>query len=67
MVQLADSDVWYISYDVRNDALFAYALFPNDSLKPPHHLPDLYAFYVELPDAPAESWTTPFPALAPAT
>lgn len=78
MIHLADSDVWYISYEVRNDARFSYALSPNDSLKPlldptrhsmalkpdplnPRHLPDLYASWVELPDAPAESWTTPLP------
>lgn len=34
MIHLADSDVWYISYEVRNDARFSYALSPNDSLKP---------------------------------
>lgn len=33
MVHLADSDVWYISYEIRNDARFAYALSPNDSLQ----------------------------------
>jgi len=32
MVRIADSDVWYISYAIRNDARFAYALSPNDSL-----------------------------------
>jgi enterochelin esterase-like enzyme len=78
MLQLGDSGVWYISYEVRNDARFAYALSPNDSLKPlldpardsmafkpdplnPRHLPDLYASWVELPNAPAESWTTAAP------
>lgn len=34
MVHLADSDVWYLSYVIRNDARFAYALAPNDSLVP---------------------------------
>jgi enterochelin esterase family protein len=33
MVQLTGSDLWYITYEVRNDARFAYALSPNDSLK----------------------------------
>jgi len=32
MLHLADSDVWYISYEIRNDARFAYAFSPNDSL-----------------------------------
>jgi Domain of unknown function (DUF3327) len=32
MVRIADSGVWYISCVIRNDARFAYALSPNDSL-----------------------------------
>lgn len=32
MLHIAGSDVWYLSYEIRNDARFAYALSPNDSL-----------------------------------
>jgi enterochelin esterase-like enzyme len=34
MAQLAASDVWYRTYDIRNDARFTYAFSPNDSLRP---------------------------------
>lgn len=34
MARLANTDVWYKTYRVRNDARFAYNLSPNDSLEP---------------------------------
>jgi enterochelin esterase family protein len=34
MLHLAGSDVWYRTYDIRNDARFTYAFSPNDSLRP---------------------------------
>jgi enterochelin esterase family protein len=34
MIQLAGSDVWYRTYDIRNDARFTYAFSPDDSLRP---------------------------------
>jgi enterochelin esterase-like enzyme len=33
MIHLADTDVWYLTYEIRNDARFSYGLSPNDSLK----------------------------------
>jgi enterochelin esterase-like enzyme len=34
MVKLGDTNIWYKTYRVRNDARFAYNLSPNDSLEP---------------------------------
>src|SRR5665213_250587 len=34
MQRISGTDVWYRTYRVRNDARFAYALSPNDSLQP---------------------------------
>lgn len=34
MQRISDTDVWYKTYRVRNDARFAYNLSPNDSLQP---------------------------------
>jgi enterochelin esterase family protein len=67
MDRLADSDVWYRTYVVRNDGRFHYWLSPNDSLesleldkRSSHPSPDplnprrmsLGLSYVELKDAP---------------
>jgi enterochelin esterase-like enzyme len=32
MLHLAGTDVWYLTYEIRNDARFSYAFSPNDSL-----------------------------------
>jgi hypothetical protein len=32
MVRLAGTNVWYLTYQIRNDARFSYALSPNDRL-----------------------------------
>jgi enterochelin esterase-like enzyme len=34
MIHLANSDLWYKTYKVRNDARFVYSLSPNDSMIP---------------------------------
>ena len=34
LIHLADTDLWYKTYKVRNDARFVYSLSPNDSLIP---------------------------------
>jgi enterochelin esterase-like enzyme len=34
MARLLDTDLWYKTYEVRNDARFSYNLSPNDSLVP---------------------------------
>ena len=76
MVRIADTDVWYRTYDVRNDARFTYALSENDPLtlftdpnrksnsKPDPLNPRRFATgqtYVELRDAPPQPWVTPRP------
>ncbi|HXE09534.1 MAG TPA: enterochelin esterase [Acidobacteriaceae bacterium] len=38
MQRVANTDVWYKTYRVRNDARFAYNLSPNDSLEPFDHV-----------------------------
>jgi enterochelin esterase-like enzyme len=32
MIHLAGTEVWYLTYEIRNDARFSYAFSPNDSL-----------------------------------
>jgi len=76
MVRIADTDVWYRTYDVRNDARFTYALSENDPLtlftdpnrksnsKPDPLNPRRFSTgqtYVELRDAPPQPWITPRP------
>jgi enterochelin esterase-like enzyme len=34
MMQVSSTDVWYKSYEIRNDARFTYAFSPNDPLQP---------------------------------
>ncbi len=75
MTHIEGTDVWYRSYVVRNDGRFTYALSENDPLTlftdpermssskaDPFNstrLPIIGQTYVELPDAPARSWTVP--------
>jgi len=76
MVRIADTDVWYRTYDVRNDGRFTYALSENDPLtlftdpnrksnsKPDPLNPHRFATgqtYVELRNAPPQPWVTPRP------
>lgn len=77
MWRLEETDVWYRTYDVRNDARFTYALSENDPLtlftdpnRKSNSKPDPLnsrrfatgQTYVELPDAPAQPWVQPLPA-----
>jgi enterochelin esterase family protein len=76
MMRIDGTDVWYRTYDVRNDARFTYALSENDPLtsfvapdrksnsKPDPLNPNRFLTgqtYVELSSAPPQPWITPLP------
>jgi enterochelin esterase family protein len=76
MVRISDTDIWYRTYDVRNDARFTYSLSENDPLAlftDPNRKSNSKAdplnphksatgqTYVELSAAPPQPWITPPP------
>jgi enterochelin esterase family protein len=76
MTRIPNTDVWYRTYDVRNDARFTYALSENDSLvsflapnRGGNSKPDPFnshkfltgQTYLELRDAPPQPWSLPAP------
>jgi enterochelin esterase-like enzyme len=76
MIRINDTDVWYRTYDVRNDARFTYSLSENDPLalftdpnrksnsKADPLNPHKFATgqtYVELSAAPPQPWIAPQP------
>ena len=78
MTRLADTDVWYRTYDIRNDGRFTYALSENDPLtlftapnrrsnsKPDPLNPNRFLTgqtYIELSDAPRHPWVASRPSV----
>jgi enterochelin esterase family protein len=78
MTQLSNTDVWYRTYDIRNDGRFTYALSENDPLtlftapdrrsnsKPDPLNPNRFLTgqtYLELRDAPQHPWIAARPSV----
>jgi enterochelin esterase family protein len=56
MARLRDTDLWFKTYRVRNDARFSYRFLVN-----PRPIPDAPTLSVELPGAPQQTWITRLP------